>query len=51
MPQAGFELEIPVSDQPQKRALDCPATEIGFCKTRANIPYTVDLNFVSEMFK
>jgi len=50
MPPARFETEIPVSNQPQKRALDCSATEIGFCKTRANIPYIVKLNFVSEVF-
>jgi hypothetical protein len=51
MAPAGFEPEILVSDQPQNRALDCSVTEVSLCKIRANIPYTTELNLMSEVFK
>jgi hypothetical protein len=51
MTPAGFEPEIPVSDQPQNHALDFSVTEIGFCKIQPNIPYVIELNFMSELSK
>jgi len=51
IPPAGFEPEIPVNDQPQNHALDCTVTEIGFCKIQANIPYTIELNLMSQVFQ
>jgi len=35
MAPAGFEPEIPASERPQTRAVDCAATGIGFLKLRS----------------